>query len=246
MTIRLKKMLKKSNVKDKALCSVIVAAAGSSSRMDGPNKLFIEIGGKPVLAHTLTALNRCKEIGEIIVVTRASDINDVAQLCSTYKVTKMAKIIVGGPTRLESVYNGVQQASPDLKLIAVHDGARPFVTEYIVMNTVKAAMAYFAAAPAVPIISTVKQAKNGMVEKTVDRTNLFEVQTPQIFVAELLKGALQNAIDKSLEVTDDCMAVEAIGCPVKLTDGSRENLKLTTADDLAYAEAIYKMRRSRL
>lgn len=244
MAIRLRKIFKKDCDKKKAICSVVVAAAGSSSRMEGTNKLFIEIGGKPVLAHTLMALNRCKEVGEIIVVTRSEDMNTVAQLCITYNVTKISKIIIGGETRLESVYFGVQQVSPDAKLIAVHDGARPFVTESIVSNTVDAALTFSAAAPAVPVTSTIKRVKNGMVEQTVARDHLFEVQTPQIFVTELLKGALQNAIDKSLYITDDCMAVEAIGCPVKLTDGSRENMKLTTVADIAYAEAVHKARRN--
>jgi 2-C-methyl-D-erythritol 4-phosphate cytidylyltransferase len=229
----------------RAVCSVVVAAAGSSARMQGTNKLLINIGGKPVLAHTLTALNKCREVAEIIVVTRSEDMNTVAQLCGTYKVTKISKIIVGGETRLESVYNGVLQVSPASALIAVHDGARPFVTESIVSNTVEAALKFSAAAPAVPVTSTIKLAKNGMVEKTIEREHLYEVQTPQIFAAEILKGALQNAVDKSLYITDDCMAVEAIGCPVKLTEGSRENIKLTTVADIAYAEAVNKARRNR-
>lgn len=244
MTIRLKKLFKKEKDKS-AVCSVVVAAAGSSTRMQGTNKLLIDIGGKPVLAHTLTALNRCREVAEIIVVTRQDDMNAVAQLCLTYKITKIAKIIIGGETRLESVYNGVQQVSPASKLIAVHDGARPFVTENIVSNTVAAALKFNAAAPAVNVTSTIKLAKNGMVEKTIERENLYEVQTPQIFACEILKGALQNAIDKSLYITDDCMAVEAIGCPVRLTEGSRENIKLTTVADIAYAEALSKARRMR-
>lgn len=244
MAIRLRKLFKREKDKS-AVCSVIVAAAGSSARMQGTNKLLIEIGGKPVLAHTLTALNRCREIAEIIVVTRQVDMSTVAQLCLTYEVSKVSKIIIGGETRLESVYYGVQQVSPVSKLIAVHDGARPFVTDSIVSNTVDAALRYSAAAPAVPVTSTIKQAKNGIVEKTIDRAYLYEVQTPQIFTSEILKGALQNAIDKSLCITDDCMAVEAIGCPVKLTEGSRENIKLTTVADIAYAEAVHKTRRMR-
>lgn len=243
MAIRLNKLFQKSNVGKKPFCSVVVAAGGSSARMEGQNKLLLELNGMPVLAHTLTALNKCREISEIIVVTRESDMAVVAQLCVTHKVTKLSKIILGGQTRLASVYNGVQHVSPASKLIAVHDGARPFVTEQMVTMTVETALKYFAAAPAVPVTSTIKQVKNGMVLKTIDRENLFEVQTPQVFIAELLKGALQNAIEKSLYITDDCMALEAIGCTVKLTEGSKENLKLTTVTDVAYAEAILTARR---
>ena len=226
-----------------AVCSAVVAAAGSSARMEGTNKLFAEIGGKPVLALALTALSKCREISEIIVVTRESDLTAVADICSTYGISKISKIITGGKTRLDSVYNGVMQVSPDSKLIAVHDGARPFVTEQIVSAAIEAALKYLAAAPAVPVTSTIKLARDGIVEKTIDRANLYEIQTPQVFIAELLKGALQNAVDRALYITDDCMAVEAIGCRVKLTEGSRENIKLTTAADIKYAEAIDKARR---
>lgn len=246
MAISLGKMIKQSKKEKKPVCSVIVAAAGASTRMEGINKLLIDIGGMPVLIHTLTVLNKCSEISEIIVVTRETDIAAVAQLCELYKISKVSKIIAGGQTRLESVYKGVLQTSTGSKLVAVHDGARPFVTEQIVSDTIEAALKFSAAAPAVPVTSTIKLAKNGMILKTVDRTNLYEVQTPQVFVAEILKGALQNAVDKSLYITDDCMAVEAIGCPVKLTAGSQENIKLTTVADIAYAEAIYRARRKSL
>jgi 2-C-methyl-D-erythritol 4-phosphate cytidylyltransferase len=242
VAISLNKFFKNIVRKDAAACSAVVAAAGSSVRMEGLNKLLIEIGGIPVLAHTLTALAKCREISEIIVVTRESDMSDVASLCSTYKIQKITKVIAGGRTRLESVYNGVMQVSPDSKLIAVHDGARPFITGQIVTAAVDAAMEYLAAAPAIPLTSTIKLARNGIVERTVERDNLYEVQTPQVFVAELLKGALRNAVDKSLYITDDCMAVEAIGGRVKLTEGSRENIKLTTTADIKYAEAIFKAR----
>jgi 2-C-methyl-D-erythritol 4-phosphate cytidylyltransferase len=170
-------MLKKSKENKKAVCSVVVAAAGASSRMEGTNKLLIDIGGKPVLAHTLTALNKCVEISEIIVVTRETEMTAIAELCLTHKISKLTKIVIGGQTRLESVYNGVQQVSPRSKLIAVHDGARPFVTERIVSLAVEAALRFAAAAPAVPVISTIKLAKNGIVEKTIERDNLLRSDT---------------------------------------------------------------------
>jgi 2-C-methyl-D-erythritol 4-phosphate cytidylyltransferase len=236
-------MFQKRRTQQKAVCSVVVAAAGASSRMEGLNKLFTDIGGKPVLAHTLSSLNQCPEISEIIVVTREADMAAVAELCLNHKITKLSKIVIGGQTRMESVYNGVQQVSTASKLIAIHDGARPFVTEELVSKTIAAALTFTAAAPAVPVIATIKQVKKGFVEKTIDRDELYEVQTPQVFIAELIKGALQNAVDKSLYITDDCMAAEAIGCPVKLTEGLRENIKLTTAADIVYAEAIYQARR---
>lgn len=243
MRLRLGKLFK-SKVAGKVYCTAIVAAAGSSTRMAGQDKLFIEIGGKPVLMHTLSVLNACDSIQEIIVVTRSETLENVAKLCADECVTKVSKIIVGGKTRLESVWKGVLEASPKANLIAVHDGARPFVTDNIVTSVVKAAVKSHAAAPAVPVTSTLKQAKNGFVVKTIDRDSVFEVQTPQVFTTELIKGALQNAVNKSLYITDECMAVEALGCPVKLTTGSRDNIKLTTSMDIAFAEAIYDRRSS--
>jgi 2-C-methyl-D-erythritol 4-phosphate cytidylyltransferase len=243
MPLNIGKLLGKSDSRSNACCTAVVAAAGSSTRMDGQNKLFIEIGGKPVLAHTLSALEACRRIGEIIVVTRAEDIQRVALLCENNGLKKVTKIITGGATRQESVYKGVLQVSQRAELIAVHDGARPFVTETIVALTIDAAKKYAAAAPAVPVTSTIKQAKDGLVEKTIDREALFEVQTPQVFSAELLKAALSNAIGKALYITDECMAVEALGCPVRLTAGARDNIKLTTAMDIVIAQAIYDARR---
>ena len=242
MAFGLKKFL--SRVVNVPPCSVVVAAAGSSARMGGIDKLFLEIGGIPVLAHTLRALAGCRSIREIIVVTREEEVEKVAEMCAGHQITKISKIIAGGATRMESVYNGVLQVSPEAELIAIHDGARPFVTENLIALVVEAAAKYNAAAPAVPVTSTVKQAKNGMVVKTIDRSELFEIQTPQIFTAELIKAALQNAVDQSLYITDDCMAVEALGCPVKLTSGSRENIKLTTKADIIYAEALFSRRQS--
>ncbi len=242
MILGLKKAFNK--VAGKRSCSAVVAAAGSSVRMGGLDKLFIEIGGKPVLAHTLSALSRSGSVKEIIVVTRPEEIENVSAMCTEHHIEKVSKIIAGGASRLESVYKGVLQASPKAGLIAIHDGARPFITEGLISVVMEAASKFNAAAPAVPVTSTVKQAKNGMVVKTVDRSSLFEIQTPQIFTAELIKGALQNAIDKSLYITDDCMAVEALGCPVKLTTGSRENIKLTTKTDILYAKALFDRRQN--
>jgi 2-C-methyl-D-erythritol 4-phosphate cytidylyltransferase len=242
MALPLIKLLNRDKDNPEDCCSAVVAAAGTSTRMGGQDKLLVEIGGIPVLAHTLGALNKCREISEIIVVTRQEKMNDIARICTEYKADKVTQIVLGGATRLESVMNGIRQVSPRARLIAVHDGARPFVTENIVSLAVAAALKFSAAAPAIPVTSTVKRAKNGVVIKTIDRSELFEIQTPQIFAAEILKGALQNAIDKKLYITDDCMAVEALGCPVRLSTGSKDNIKLTTAIDIAFAEAILKMR----
>jgi 2-C-methyl-D-erythritol 4-phosphate cytidylyltransferase len=219
-------------------CSAVIAAAGLSQRMDGEDKLFIEVCGLPVLAHTLLAFQNCEVIDEIIVVTRDDTIMNVGRICRQYGIDKAARVMAGGATRLESVMNGVFAVSGKAQLIAIHDGARPCIGLDDIKGAIAAAAKYHAAAPAVPVSSTLKRAKRGVVAETVDREGLFEVQTPQVFTAELIKAALTNAVKKSVDVTDDCMAVELIGAPVRLTEGSRSNIKLTTAEDIPIAEAI--------
>ncbi|MEL4105942.1 2-C-methyl-D-erythritol 4-phosphate cytidylyltransferase [Oscillospiraceae bacterium WX1] len=234
-----KKKKKQSGIR----CAAVVAAAGSSTRMDGRNKLFVELDGKPVLVWTLLALDSCDAIDDIVVVTRKPDIDAVAVLCRAHHIKKIFKVVAGGESRQESVYRGALEVPEDTQLIAVHDGARPFVTEMVIQSAVSAAAQYGAAAPSVPVVSTVKEAKNGTVIRTLDRSTLFEIQTPQVFDAAILKGALHHALEKGITVTDDCMAVESLGYPVHLTPGARENIKLTTAADIAFANAILDMRR---
>ena len=223
-------------------CAAVIAAAGSSQRLGGVNKQFELVGGKPVLAHTLAAFEQCEQISEIIVVTREEDLARVCDICAAYSISKAGKIIVGGETRQDSVSNGVFAAAKSATLVAVHDGARPFVTQDIITSTIAAAKEHYAAAPAIPVTSTIKRAKNGIVTETVDRDGLFELQTPQIFAPEVIKAALTNAKNKAIAVTDDCAAVEQLGFRVRLTDGARDNIKLTTKDDFILAEAIIKAR----
>jgi len=238
MTFLTKISRKLRKVSDNAACSVVIAAAGNSERMDGEDKLFLEICGKPVLAHSLTAFQSCEYINEIIIVTREEKINTVGDICRRYDIDKAVMIMSGGPTRLESVMNGVLAVSSKAPLIAIHDGARPCIDIPVIERAVKTAAVYHAAAPAVSAGSTMKRAKESIVIQTIEREDLYEIQTPQVFTSEIIKAALTNAIDKSLDVTDDCMAVEMIGGTVRLTSGSRRNIKITTNDDIIIAEAI--------
>lgn len=226
-----------------SFCTVVVPAAGSSTRMAGINKIFMELDGVPVLARTLMVLEACEDIHEIIVVTRDVDIPNVATLCKSYGIRKATQIVRGGATRAESVSNGVREASPDATLIAVHDGARPFITPELVSRVIKIAEEHHAAAPGVKVKDTVKTVKDGRVIDTPDREKLYAIQTPQIFDADLLKGALANAIEKNLPITDDCMAVEAIGSEVWIVDGSYDNIKITTPEDIYAGMAILMARK---
>ena len=170
------------------------------------------------------------------------DIAEIANICSEYDITKAKKIIIGGDTRAGSVYNGVMETAPGAYLIAVHDGARPLVTDDIITKAVLKASVTNAAAPAVPIKDTVKSVVDGKIIGTPDRSTLYAFQTPQVFSGDILKGALQNALEKRLPITDDCMAVEALGIPIYVTEGSYENIKITTPSDLDIAEMILERR----
>ena len=213
-------------------CAAVVPAAGSSTRMEGQDKMLLELGGRPVLLRALEALEACQLIREIVVVTREDLVVPVSQLCRTARLEKVTQVVTGGDTRTLSVLAGVRSASPEAELIAVHDGARPFVTQEVLEEVIRKAAACGAAAPAVPVTDTVKRARDGVVEETLDRETLFAIQTPQVFEASLLKAALQKAAEEGVVLTDDCAAVERLGMRVCLTKGDRTNLKLTTPADL--------------
>ena len=224
-------------------CAALIAAAGSSRRMGGVNKLLEPLCGVPVLVRTLTAFELAGQVDEIIVAAREEDILEISQLCRTYGISKCKKVLRGGENRVHSVYLAALESSPDTALLAVQDGARPLVTPELVDRVVSAAARCSAAAPAVAVKDTVKAVrKDGGVEETLDRERLRAVQTPQVFEASLLKAALQSALEQGAPVTDDASAVERLGKMVFLVEGEEENLKITTPADLILAEAIVRAR----
>ena len=220
------------------VCTAVVAAAGSSTRMGGQDKLLLPLGDQPVLAHTLRALEACPHIAEIVVVTRRDLIVPIGQLCRDCCFQKVSKVIPGGATRTESVLNGVREAGERPELIAIHDGARPLVSQALLEAVIARAAQCGAAAPAVPVKDTVKRARDGVVTATLDREELFAVQTPQVFQTDLIRTALERALEEGAALTDDCSAVERLGIGVALTEGDYRNLKITTPEDLAAAEAF--------
>ena len=223
-------------------CAAVVPAAGSSRRMGGQDKILLPLDDIPVLMHTLRALSASERIQEIVVVTREDLIVPVGQLCRDCALDKVTKVLVGGVTRADSVLIGVEEVSGRAELIAVHDGARPLVTVEVIDAAIRKAAECGAAAPAVPVKDTVKRALDGVVVETPDRTQLFAVQTPQVFDSDLLLGALRRAVEDGAAITDDCGAVERIGMKVCLTEGSYENIKITTPADMLMAEAILHSR----
>lgn len=204
------------------------------------NKLFADICGISVITRTLLAFEKSPWIDAIIIPTQRELISMIEDICKENGISKLRAVIPGGATRAESVLCGVSFAKKEFDLIAVHDAARPFVSQNIIELTVSAAALYNAAAPAVAVKDTIKTAVGKVVTETLPRETLFAIQTPQIFDADLLSAALCRAVDESLAITDDCSAVEAIGMRVFLTDGDYFNIKITTPEDLILAEAIAK------
>ncbi|MCD7887836.1 MAG: 2-C-methyl-D-erythritol 4-phosphate cytidylyltransferase [Clostridiales bacterium] len=219
-------------------CAAVVPAAGSASRMQGIDKILADLGGMPVLARTLLTLQECPLIDEIVVVTREDLIVPISDLCAQYAIDKVTKVVRGGGDRAESVSLGLREISRKAELAAIHDGARPFVSQEILWETLETAAKTGAAAPAVPVKDTIKQAADGKVQRTADRSTLFAVQTPQVFQADFIVAALQRCREQGIPLTDDCSAAEALGMTVTLTRGSYENMKITTPIDLAMGEAI--------
>lgn len=219
-------------------CVCVVPAAGSSTRMEGRDKLMEPLGDQPVILRTLRSLSDSPCIQEILVVTREDLLLPIADLCREAKLSKVTQILLGGKTRLESVYKGVCQVSPKAKLIAVHDAARPLVSQAVIAQAVAAAQRFPAAAPAVALKDTVKEVEGELVTATPDRSKLRCIQTPQVFDADLLRASLQKAIEDGADVTDDCAAVERLGAAVCLTPGEERNLKITTPTDLAVAQLL--------
>ena len=237
---------KKIRAAQRPRCAALVAAAGSSSRMGGINKLLEPLDGIPVLVRTLTALERAQRVDSIVIATREEDLITVSQLCKTYGITKCKKVIRGGEDREHSVLLAALEAEPDTELLAVQDGARPLVSPALIDRVIEAAQRCGAAAPAIPVKDTIKTVREDeAVEETLERSRLRAVQTPQVFEASLLKAALQAALEEGAVLTDDCSAVERLGKVVYLIDGDEENLKITTPVDLVIAEAILAEREGR-
>lgn len=235
-------MSKLFSSKKRPMCSAVIVAAGQSTRMQGQDKIFALLDDMPVLLRTLKVFERNDGVAEIIVVVQDCALTMAADLCHQHGITKVKLIVPGGKTRLESVYAGVFNVSKQTQLIAIHDGARPLVTDAVIDRAIALAAIHHAAVPAVPVKDTVKKIHKGVVEETPARETLYAVQTPQVFDADLIKCALQNALDKQLPVTDDCMAVEALGAAVYVSAGDDENIKITLPADLVVARAILNSR----
>ena len=215
-------------------CGAVIVAAGNASRMGGIDKVMAPLLGEPMLVRTVRTFQESDVIREIVIVTRKDLLPQVKALCTGFD--KVKTVVEGGADRQSSVSAGLDALSRKVALAAIHDGARPLVSLEVIERTVRAANTYAAAAPAIPVKDTIKAVQGGIVKETPDRSKLQAVQTPQVFDLDLLLGALKNAGDKKLSITDDCSAVEAMGMSVKIVEGDERNIKVTTPLDLKIAQ----------
>lgn len=217
---------------------MLVVAAGSSTRMGQP-KQHILLEGKPVLLHTLLALQAVDSIDELLLVTRPEDICHFTALAAEAGVTKLKTAVPGGDTRQQSVANGLAALPPQTTLVGIHDGARPLITPEVVEAVIAAAVRTGAAAVAVPVKDTLKRTdESGIILDTPDRSHLWRVQTPQVFARTALCAAMEAALAAGQDFTDDCQLMEQAGYPVQLVPGQDTNLKLTTPEDIRLAQAM--------
>jgi 2-C-methyl-D-erythritol 4-phosphate cytidylyltransferase len=222
--------------------SAIIVAAGKGTRM-GPDvdKLFLEVGGRPVVAHTWQRFNDAACIGEIIVVVREGMQSAFAELARQFQFTKPHRIVVGGRERQDSVWNGLEALSPAADIVAIQDGARPCTSAAMIEATITAAIETGAAVAAMPVTDTIKESADGrFAERTADRSKLWAVQTPQTFRVEVIRRALAEVRRRGLTVTDDTAACELIGQPVRLVSGTAPNPKVTVPADLAYVNLLLR------
>lgn len=217
-------------------CGAVIVAAGSASRMGGIDKVMAPLGGEPMILRTVRAFEDCGAVKEIVIVTRKDLMGPIAELCSGF--TKVRSVVQGGSSRQESVKLGLLAFSKEVRLAAVHDGARPLVSGELIDKVIRAAHSYGAAAPAIPVKDTIKVFEGGFIAATPDRSTLRAVQTPQVMDRDLLLGALEKAEQEGTALTDDCSAVEHIGMRVRLVEGEERNLKVTTPLDLKIAELL--------
>ena len=222
--------------------SAILVAAGKGTRMGtGVDKLFLKVAGRPVVAHTWQRFEDAKCIGEIILVVRKGRQRKFKELAAKFRFKKPFSIVTGGAERQDSVWNGLEALSPVSEVVAIHDAARPCVSGDLIAATIEAARKTGAAVAAQPVTDTIKESPDGkLIRRTLDRSKLWAVQTPQSFRVAVIRDAITTARSRKLNLTDDTAACELIGQPVRLVHGSRPNPKVTTPGDLPLIEMLLR------
>jgi len=224
------------------MISAIIVAAGKGTRM-GANvdKLWLEVAGQPVVAHTWRQFNAARDVDEIILVVRDGMQVHFTELANRFNLRKTFRLIVGGVERQDSVWNGLETVSPRTEIVAIQDAARPCTSAELITATIAAARETGAAVAAQPVTDTLKETADGkIISRTVDRSKLWAVQTPQTFRLEVIRKAIAAAREKNLILTDDTAACELIGQPVRLVKSATPNPKVTVPADLPFIESLLR------
>lgn len=226
----------------------VVPAGGTGKRMGvGTPKQFLMLGGVPMMLHALRVLDRTPGVTEVIlVVPKEERDRALAEVVERYGLKKVLKVVPGGATRQESVQHGLNEVDEDVEIVVVHDAVRPFITEDRIEWSIEAARKHGGAIVAVPMKDTPKQAgPDRLIQRTLDRTDLWLAQTPQTFRRALVAEAYRKAAIAHVHATDDAALVERLGHKVAIVEGSWENIKITTPEDMILAEAILAARKGK-
>ena len=225
--------------------AALIPAAGMGRRMGkAVAKQFLPLGDKPMLAHTLLAFQQAPEIDEIIPILSEEDMEHcLRDIIEQFSLSKVKTLVVGGKERQDSVYNGIRKIGKDASVLLVHDGVRPFVTAEMISECVSLAKKGENIAVGVPVKDTIKEVDDHrVIQRTLQRSRLWSIQTPQAFPIKVLQKAYEEAYRDKLHGTDDSTLAEHAGFTVRVIMGSYENIKITTPEDLILAEEILKRR----
>ena len=224
------------------MIAAIIVAAGRGERMGGNvDKAFIGLGPRPIVAFSLLAFEACPEVEAIVLVVRGDRLESSRELCKELGISKLFAVVVGGGRRQDSVRAGLQALPPEASIVAIHDSARPLVTPELIAATIGSARDTGSGVAARKVVDTIKVVTDGnFATSTLDRSNLWAVETPQTFRTEFIRRAY-DAVDKAGQtVTDDAGALEFIGERARLVDSHKPNFKITVPDDLAFAERLLR------
>ncbi|MDD3840726.1 MAG: 2-C-methyl-D-erythritol 4-phosphate cytidylyltransferase [Clostridia bacterium] len=225
--------------------SAVIVAAGRGQRMNTPlRKQFINLEGMPVLARTIEVFQSCEYIDNIVLAINIEDINYCKyDIVNTYGFTKVRAVVEGGETRTDSVYNCLKALKRDTDYVVIHDGVRPLVTDKIILDTLVCAVEYGCAVTGMPVKDTIKVVDgDNVISNTPDRQKLWAVHTPQIFRYDIITDCYNKAYSSKIIGTDDAFLAETFGYPVKMVEGSYDNIKITTEEDIAYCESVIRTR----
>jgi 2-C-methyl-D-erythritol 4-phosphate cytidylyltransferase len=222
--------------------SAVIVAAGSGTRMGpGVDKLFLEVAGRPIVAHTWARFDAAACIDDLVLVVRDGMQEEFRKLAVESGFKKPFRLTVGGKERQDSVWNGLQALAADCEIVAIQDGARPCTSLAVIEATIAAARETGAAVAAQRVTDTIKESDGGtLVARHIDRSMLWAVQTPQTFRVEVIRRALAAVRERGVLVTDDTAACEWIGQPVALVESREPNPKATSPADLPYLELLLK------